>query len=237
MKKLTYQKTFILIFTFFLFSCSDDDNSSGCSEDQAPVFVELEGLLLVEAEAVDYGEGWRLVRDLSDATGSGYMRWEGENQNNNPGVGLATFNLEISTAGTYRFIWRSAVTEGDNPTEANDSWLRFPDADDYFGERNNGSIVYPKGTGKTPNPNGSSKDGWFKIYRSGTPLDFKWQAKTSDNDAHDIYVTFESAGVYTMEISGRSAGHAIDKFVLYLEDLYSEQEATESIVFSEVSCR
>ena len=66
------------------------------------------------------------------------------------------------------FLWKSSFRQGDNGTEHNDSWLRFPNASDFFGEKaSNGSIVYPNGSGKEPNPEGSSSDGWFKIYRSG----------------------------------------------------------------------
>ena len=35
------------------------------------------------------------------------------------------------------------------------------------------AIMGPSGTGKTPNPKGASKNGWFKIFRSGNNLDFK----------------------------------------------------------------
>jgi len=227
----------LLVIMLFFISCGGDDSDSGCSSNETKLFSESAGLLLVEAESEDFGEGWKKISNTSNATGDGYVRWEGEDQFNNPGEGLTVFNLNISTPGTYRFIWRSAVTEGDNPTEGNDSWLRFSDADDFFGEKNNGSIVYPGGSGKTPTPNGASKDGWFKIYRSGTPLDFKWQARTSDNDAHNVFVTFDNPGVYTMEVSGRSKGHAIDKFVLYIESMYSESEATESELYADVSCQ
>lgn len=214
-------------------SCGSDDSSAGCINVENAIFNESDSILLVEFESALFGEGWTLVNNLA---GPVYMRWEGGNQFSNPGEGVATFNLNINTPGTYRFIWNNAVTEGDNPTEGNDSWLRFPDADDFFGEQNGGSIVYPRGIGKSPNPEGASSDGWFKIYRSGTPLDFKWQARTSDNDAHDIYVTFNDPGVYMMEVSGRSQGHAVDKFVLYQESAYSEQEAINFEVLSDVNC-
>ena len=229
----------LILLSFIWISCGSEDvdpKGEGCEPGNAPVYAETDGLLLVEFENADFDEGWTLVRDKSNATGEGFMRWEGGNNFGNPGQGIATFQLQISTPGTYRFVWRSAVTEGDNPTEANDTWLRFADADDYFGEKGDGSLVYPNGTGKSPTPEGASKDGWFKVYRSGNPLDFKWQSRTSDNDAHDIYVTFESRGTYTMEVSGRSFGHAIDKFVMFLPDNYTFNEATEFTLFSEISC-
>lgn len=63
-------------------------------------------------------------------------------------------NIQINTVGTYQFVWRSRIATGDNKTEHNDTWLRFPDADDFYGQRD-GSIVYSKDSGK---------EGWFKVY-------------------------------------------------------------------------
>ncbi len=35
----------------------------------------------------------------------------------------------------YKFQWYNLVGEGDNPTEANDTWLRFPNASNFYGHR------------------------------------------------------------------------------------------------------
>ncbi len=240
LKSSSYLSFCVLILV--LFSACDDDDSENqpagitCSENTVPLYEETGSILLVEFENAEFEGDWRLINDISNATGQGYMLWEGDNSFGTPGNGLATYRIKINNPGVYRFIWRSAVKEGDNPTEGNDSWLRFNDADDFFGEKSNGSIVYPKGTGKTPNPEGASSDGWFKIYRSGNPLDFKWQSRTSDNDAHDVFVQFNTAGTYTMEVSGRSKGHAIDKFILFERDVFIESEATDFETFSEISC-
>lgn len=234
----------ILPYYFILFiiisGCNEDDSdnvpASACDESTTPLYQETSSILLVEFESATFEGDWVLVNDLSNATGAGFMQWEGDDSFGRPSDGLASFQIQINNPGTYRFIWRSAVKEGDNPTEGNDTWLRFVNADDFFGEKNNGSIVYPNGTGKTPNPEGASRDGWFKIYRSGQPLDFKWQAKTSDNDAHDIFVTFNTPSTYLMEVSGRSKGHAIDKFLMFDRDTYSKDEATAIDTFSAISC-
>lgn len=253
----------LILFAFMLFvSCSDSEpvgdsgnmdsqedtggnsdeqgsdgnsNGSSCIEPADFVFNEQNGLVNVEFESAEFSEDWTLNTDEPDFTGDGSMVWNGSQNLNQPGVGRTTFKININTPGIYRFVWRSAVTIGNDGTEHNDTWLRFDDADDFFGQ-NGSSIVYPRDRGKTPNPNGSSEDGWFKIYRSGSDLGFKWQARTSDNNAHDIYVTFEDAGIYTMEISARSSGHAIDRFVLFT-DAYSLNEATdETNALSEISC-
>ncbi len=213
----------------------DSSNGNSCTEPVDFVYNEQNGLVNVEFESAEFSGNWALDTDEPDFTGDGSMVWTGDQNLNQPGVGLTTFKININTPGTYRFVWNSAVTTGNDGTEHNDTWLRFDDADDFFGQNGN-SIVYPRDRGKTPNPNGSSEDGWFKIYRSGNDLSFKWQASTSDHDAHDIYVTFEDAGTYTMEISARSSGHAIDRFVLFT-DTYSLNDATdENNASSEISC-
>jgi hypothetical protein len=214
----------------------DSSESSGCTDASSFVFQEANALLMVEFEdgAFEASSEWKFVED-NQVSGGTYAVWEGTDNFNTPGSGLVRFKLDIQNPGVYRFSWKTAVTMGDNGTEHNDSWLRFPDAADFYGEKN-GSKVYPRDTGKTPNPNGSSKDGWFKVYRSGNDLGFKWQARTSDNDAHDIYVEFGSTGEYTMEVSGRSSAHAIDQFVLYQEAVYTKNEATAVTTFSEIYC-
>jgi len=122
-----------------------------------------------------------------------------------------------------------------NSGSHNDTWLRFNDAADFYAQKE-ASIVYPKDTGKTPNPEGASKDGWFKIYRSGNNLDFKWQSSTFDNNGHDIFVVFESPGIYTMEISARSSGHGIDKFVLFNTAFTKSEATSNSNALSVIDC-
>ncbi|MDV7138778.1 hypothetical protein R3X28_07815 [Maribacter sp. TH_r10] len=215
-------------------SGDEQTNTTGCSKENS-VYNEADGIVSIEFESAQFGDNWELKSEGNNYTGEGYMVWTGDQFLGNPGNGLATFKINITTPGTYRFEWRSSVTIGDLGTEHNDTWLRFADADDYYGEKDE-SRVYPSGTGKTPNPNGSSKDGWFKIYRSGNDLDFKWSTSTSDNDAHKIYVTFNSAKTYTMEVSARSSGHAIDKFVLF-KDPWTLNEATSANnTMSSITC-
>ena len=92
--------------------------------------------------------------------------------------------------------------------------------------------MFPKGspriTGATT-PVGAGSNGYFKVYKSsGGTETYTWQAFTNDNDPYNIYVRFESPGSYTMEISERSAGHAIDRVALYKVDgqNYSDSELT-----------
>ena len=213
-----------------------DENQSDCQDSANFVFQEEDGILTAEFESGNFSGAWEEMNTEPNFSGTGYMVWTEDQHLNRTGNGFTTFSINIQNPGTYRFVWNSAVTIGDNGTDHNDSWLRFNDADDFYGRQGEGR-VYPNDSGKTPNPNGSSSDGWFKIYRSGSNLGFKWQASTSDNDPHDIYVEFNAAGTYTMEVSARSTGHAIDKFVLFDESKHSLSEATtENTVLSAINC-
>lgn len=176
-------------------------------------FEEVNGLVVIEAESVPLVGDWQLQTAIPGYTGSGYYVWTGSNHFNNPGNGVLEYKVNITTTGTYRFQWRSRITQGTSSSDYNDNWLRFPDASDYWAEKN-GAKVYPKGTGKTPNPAGATADGWFKIYMSQLNT-WSWQARTYDNNPHEVFVKFDTPGVYTMQISARSAGHGIDRMVMY----------------------
>ena len=213
---------------------ADNDNQgSACPNNFGFVFEESGGIISIEFEDNTFPEGWVLRSNASGFSGDGYMQWEGNSSLGNPGNGTVTFPIRITSPGTYRFLWHSSFQQGNNGTEHNDSWLRFPDADDFFGRKGNGSVVYPNGSGKQPNPEGSSSDGWFKIYRSGNDNAFKWQASTSDNDAHDVYVTFSAAGTYLMEVAARSDFHAIDRILLYEENMAQNDAIAAAETFSQ----
>ncbi len=215
-------------------SNDNDTTSSSCTDPGNFIFNEENGLVLVEFEDVAFSDEWVLKNNGNSFSGEGFLVWEGAQYLNAPGNGLLTYKIRINNPGTYRFHWFNAIMAGNNGTEHNDSWLRFNDADDFYGQKSD-SVVYPNGSGKTPNPAGSSKDGWFKIYRSGGNLDFIWSTRTSDHNAHEIFVKFDTPGVYTMEVSARSSHHAIDKFVLF-DASWSEADATATINQSSITC-
>ena len=197
--------------------CTDMDPDETPDEtEECEGFSEVNGLVIIEAENIPLGSTqWDIQNIFDDASQEEYIRWTGNDNFGTPGNGLIETSITINTPGTYRFRWRNRIGEGSNTTEYNDSWLRFPDADNFFGMRNNGSIVFPHGSGQTPTPNGAGADGWFKVFLSGSAL-WTWSTNTSDNDSHNIFVTFDNPGIYTMQISGRSSGHNIDRIVLSL---------------------
>jgi hypothetical protein len=185
-------------------------------------FIESGGQIVIEMESTDYSTGW-VLETGHFASGNAYLMWQGGNRFGSPGQGIIHVPLTINTPGRYRFEWRSIVGEGDNPTESNDSWLKIL-ADSFYGFKVKSgvdSVVCPKGKPASnscvgENPEGASSDGWFKIYRSGGPVDeWKWMANTSDNDAHPVFAEFDTEGVYDLYISGRSEWHGIDRLILY----------------------
>lgn len=233
----------ILIFsiTTIFYSCSSDDttgndiNPVACQDANTAIYEEKDGLIAVEFESISDHNDWIKENTIAGFLGTNYLVWTGDQSTNTPGNGLLTYKIKINNQGTYRFIWRSRVTNGTSGSEHNDSWLRFADASSFYGKKGE-SIVYPADTGQSPTPNGSSKDGWFKIYKSGAADQWKWQSSTSDNDAHDIFVQFDAPGIYTMEVSARSNFHALDRFVLFAENVAQNDAINETAVLSEITC-
>lgn len=185
-----------------------DSVSSPCSSD----YVEEAGLVTIYPEDLTLVSSWEVATTQAGYTNTGYIRWTGADNFNTPGVGVISATIRITNPGTYRFQWYSRIGQGTSTADFNDTWLRFPDATDFYGQRGS-SVVYPHGSGKTPTPNGSGSGGWFKVYLNHA--DWGWSTKTSDNDPHDIYVEFATPGVYTMELSARSFNHLIDRIVMY----------------------
>ncbi|MBQ4803637.1 hypothetical protein J8L88_12315 [Aquimarina sp. MMG015] len=241
---LNISKLFIIsIITLFYACSSDNDNESDddtidpitCQNPDSAIYEEKDGLVAVEFESIKDHNDWIKENTTTGFLGTHYLVWKENQFLGAPGNGLLTYKIKISNPGVYRFIWRSRITNGTSGSEHNDSWLRFADASKFYGKKGE-SVVYPADTGQSPTPNGSSKDGWFKIYKSGPADQWKWQSSTSDNDAHDIFVEFDAPGTYTMEVSARSTFHALDRFVLFSENINQNDAIDETTILSEITC-
>jgi hypothetical protein len=156
----------------------------------------------IEAEALQIVGAWSR-RDDGSASGGTYVEWEGLSREANNGAPADVINttFNISSPGTYRFIWAMRQPGDVASDKANDSWLNFPDAD-RFGPVSGGTY------GGFVKIFGNSKDG------------FGWSAKADHNHVKsDVAIEFGSAGQYTMQIGGRSHGHQIDKIVIYRDSI------------------
>ncbi|AUP80521.1 hypothetical protein [Flavivirga eckloniae] len=190
------------------------------NEDTCECEEFIAAVVEVDASDVTLVGDWKKRTTIDGYTGEGYIVWEGPGQTwkGTVGeVGKLTYKINIEKTGTYLFQWRSYIAKKaavDPWAEHNDTWLKFPDADDFFGRKAGSTIdIYPKGSGKSPNPAGENGNGFFKIYMNDVD---KWSmiSSTSDSDAHQVYVTFNEAKEYTVEIAARSDFHAIDSFKL-----------------------
>lgn len=199
------------------------------------LYNEKEGIVRVDIENTSaIANGWATENTLTGFEGTGYLIWTGNDSFSTPGLGTIKFSIKITNPGTYQFVWSSRIAKGTLISEHNDSFLRIATATDFYGEKTAGDRVYPKGTGKTPNPEGTSANGWFKVYMNRVGEWF-WRSSTNDKDPYNIFAKFDTAGIYDIEISGRSNGHAIDQFVLFRTD--KSLSAAQTAVLSEITCK
>lgn len=188
-----------------------------------PIIIEENGRARFEAEIGVFGDQWELRTDKPNFMGEGYLFWSGGNFFGQPGNGVITYNIRIQNPGTYQVEFRQIIAFGRNNNEYNDIWLRFPDADNFFGRnpRNdevNIPIVFPRGGGSTgPFPKGANTRGWFKIFAKS--FNFAFRTVTGDDQGFAVFATFEEPGDYTLELSARSMGYGIDQVILFREGL------------------
>ena len=198
------------LLTFFLIACFQQIYAQGCGAD----FQEVNGLAVVELDSKTAG-GWERRSD-GTASGGQALYYNGSNSfNNPPGNSVITYSVRVNTPGTYRVIVRNKIgITNAGTTEHNDMWLKV-NGSEFFG-RNSGGTVWPVGSGRTPNPEGASGNGYLKIYTN--TFGWNWTTFTDDSSGHNVYATFSSAGVYTIQVGGRSNGFWVDKIALYLEN-------------------
>lgn len=166
--------------------------------DTNQVYLEQGGYVHFEAEDASTVSSWEVNTALNDYTGGGYLEWAGPDyfSENNAGNGIITYHFRVESAGNYELRWRSRIAKGESNTESNDTWVRFSSGSDVAGEE--------------------PLSGWTKVYMGEFGI-WSWSARTVDHVANPVRQYF-SQGDHTLEISGRSYGHAIDRIALYRYD-------------------
>ena len=174
--------------------------SSALADSSNDPFTESNGRLVVEIESEAAGGDWSAESSIFGFSGDSYRVWRGQNNFKESEAvrgNAVTYHFTITTPGNYEFRWRSRNTIGLDPTEHNDGWIRFSE-----GARNiNGEHFL---------------DGWTKAFM-GQVAQWSWDARTVDGQSRKIRQFF-AAGDYTIDISGRSNGHAVDRFALFQYD-------------------
>lgn len=168
------------------------------SADPDHTYLEEGGIVVFEVEDAEPADGWTLKTDLEDFSGTGYFEWTGPASFSTSvaGRGAMTYHFRIQTAGNYQIRWRSHIAIGDDNKEHNDSWIRLATGVNVPEE-------YPL-------------NGWTKNFMNALGS-WSWVSQTVDHVGEPLRQYF-AEGDHTLEISGRSTGHAIDRIVLYRYD-------------------
>lgn len=225
------------------------EDSSGGTQSECD-YETIDGLIVIEAESLPITKDWSIQTDEPGYYADGYIGWSGPSFNGDPSHGIMEVTIFVAEAGRYRLQWRNRIGMGDNTTEHNDSWVRFPDAADFFGVQAAGDDerrVYPRPICEDkaameevlalPNVieaecvEGSSTDGWFKVYSSGAS-DWSWSTRTNDNNGYDVVVEFDEPGDYAFTMAARGDFHLIDRIVIHEVDVSNDDvqdpDATET---------
>ena len=65
-------------------TASDEEQTNDCPDATGFVFEENNGIVSIEFENNNFPDGWVLKNDVADASGEGYMQWEGNASLGNP---------------------------------------------------------------------------------------------------------------------------------------------------------
>lgn len=163
-------------------------------------FVEIGGLVVMEAESQPVVGNWDLNTSVAGYTGDYYIEWKTGDPFTGAiaaGTDIITYEVLINNPGRYRLQIRSAAPER---TEHNDVWIRFPD---------NGALREKAGVFT------SLGTAYVKCYQNVDNDTWTWNSSTVDNNPHNIYTDFPAPGVYRFQFSGRSTKFKIDRIVLY----------------------
>jgi hypothetical protein len=121
-----------------------------------------------------------------------------------------TYTVYINNPGRYRFKARTWQPNIEYPGEAphtanNDFWIKLPDTG---GKIIKNGTVYPFSKGTPEKLFQSNVNGW------------RWETKAeSPSGSAQLFVDFPAKGTYRIQIAGRSKYFAIDRFVLYRDDV------------------
>ena len=194
-------------------------------------YEEENGLVVIEWENTSVtGSGWAYENVQGGYTGGGYIIWRGSQYFNNASNGLITVPVRINNPGTYDVQFRARISSesNENNTEHNDVWVKIADGARLFATRNGSAEVEPRpqcqNLANIECPEGSSTNGFFKAY-GGNKTSWTWYSNTYDNNAHRIKVTFDSPGVYNVQIAARSSLYMLDRLILSNPALIDQDDA------------
>ncbi|MEM8945911.1 MAG: DUF5060 domain-containing protein [Planctomycetota bacterium] len=160
------------------------------------VFLEQNGLVVIEMESQTAADGWQLQTSVPGFTGDGYFRWEGPDLFGSPGVqGVTEYKFTVTSPGTYQMRFRNHRNSGIPFDQENDIWAKM----------DNGS--------------------WIKVF-SGIQGEWNWASNFDFGEGNRPAASYQlSAGEHTFTIAGRSNGFRVDRVVFYDPSLTSAGQA------------
>jgi hypothetical protein len=87
-------------------------------------YCEQNGLIVFEVEDQAPNGSWVEETQYAGYAGSSYFRWAGGNQFNNPGQGVLTYTIHVTTPGDYQMRIHNHHNDPDT-TQENDCWTRM----------------------------------------------------------------------------------------------------------------
>ncbi|MCZ4260855.1 calcium-binding protein [Limimaricola sp. G21655-S1] len=119
-----------------------------------------------------------------------------------------TIYVPETDLGTYKInfaVSRDGLAAGD---QQNDLWLNFKPA----GQAGNGDILSYMPANARPEPH---LDGFVKVYGGSNNGNWSQSFRVDGQPNYNASVTITEAGLYTVQVEGRSQGYHVDYFELY----------------------
>ena len=181
------------------------------NKDLSGVTEENDGYVVLEAEDANMTGKWLRktaadVKGTGGFTGSGYIRYTGNNEASGPANDVLTYKIKINNPGKYKFAMRGleAPIETGEGDKANDCYVRIKGQPGNYGA-------------------------FHKHVLLGNSYQWSWNIKaefTHHSFSQPIYDL--SAGIHEFQIAGRSKNFHIDRVVLY-KDLTDSQAQNLSL--------
>ena len=182
-------------------SVMDSDQTDQSTQAAGPALIDETTLtstglsasdsIRIEAESAVLGTGWVRETKRSGFSGKGYIRWTEGNFYSLRGKGITQYIVVPKITGVHTLRIRARAINPPKSDLNNDVWVRMN------GELAAGSIEL---------------NSWVKMFTTGQDA---WQLGGTVDKAHkmQLFQQYLVAGEpYTLEISGRSTGYAIDYF-------------------------
>lgn len=185
-------------------SCQKNNVTVSDGSSPQGAWMESDGYLVIDAESLDFNNAhWsKHTSGGIDPWGNGYIQYDGPDRLGAPvSDAHLTYDIKIATPGTYQFIWRTGY--GFNSTSfdgANDSWLKI-NGTDFYGMKNGVKT--------------GSKDHFMKVWVQKDAFVNECFGEHAGVNGLTIFADFDTPGYYSIEISGRSQGHVLDRFFLF----------------------